>query len=44
MEDEIQVRFELQGWTLYLARLQRSKGFAGELAALQKKSRRGQKG
>lgn len=38
MEDEIQVRFELQGWTLYLARLQRSKGFAGELAALRRET------
>ena len=34
MADEIQVQFELQGWSLFFARLERSVGFDSELAAL----------
>jgi len=34
VEDEIQVRFELEGWTLFFARLQRSEGFSSEMAIL----------
>ena len=38
MENEIQVRFELQGWSLFFARLERSLGSAEVLAAVREAS------
>lgn len=38
MEDEIQVEFELDGWSLFFARLERLSGFGEELASMRDSS------